>query len=78
MVRGKKEKGPFTLCDRTCHKRREGGRYRENKQSGLRIRKPYSPTKFLVPPTILVRVGVHGLGLGFWNLVGGTRDLAGE
>ena len=38
------------------------------------IWKPYSPTKFHVPPTILVRV--HGSG--FWNLAGGTRDLVGE
>ena len=47
-------------------------------------RKPYSPTKSLVPPTILVRVRCRvrvrgsGLGLGFWNLVGGTRDLVRE
>ena len=46
------------------------------------IRKPYSPTKSLVSPTILVmvrcRVRVCGSGLGFWNLVGETRDLVGE
>ena len=47
-------------------------------------RKPYSPTKSLVPPTILVRfrcrvrVRGSGLGPGFGNLVGGTRDLVGE
>ena len=40
------------------------------------IMKPYSPTESLVPPTILVRV--RGSGLGFWNLVGGTRDLVGR
>ena len=47
-------------------------------------RKPYSPTKSLVPPTKLVRVRCRvrvrgsGLGLGFWNLEGGTRNLVGE
>ena len=51
------------------------------------FRKSYSPTKFLVPPTILGRVrsrvrvrvrGSEGRGLGFWNLVGEIRDLVGE
>ena len=55
-------------------------------------RKPYSPTKSLVPPTKMVSVRVRsrvrirgsglglGLGLGFrfGNLVGGTRYLVGE
>ena len=47
-------------------------------------RKPYSPIKFLVPPTILVRVRCRirvrgsGLGLGFWNLAGGTREFVVE
>ena len=56
----------------------------EMQRTGKESRIHYSPTKSLVPPTILVRVRcrvrVHGSGLGlrFWNLVGGTRDLVGE
>ena len=44
------------------------------------IRKPYSPSKSLVPPTMLVRIRCKvrvcgsGLGLGFWNLVGSGRN----
>ena len=58
----------YSKCDVDC----------DEKNFSLATRKLYSPTKSLVPPTILVRVRlgvrVRGSGLGFWNLVGGTRD----
>ena len=63
-----------------------GGNF-ELKDAGSRIPDPAvlvscSPTKFLVPPTTLVRVRcrvrVHGSGLGFWNLAGRNKRFRGR